>query len=183
MKVRGDNVSHGKNVDFERPVGKKAEKAKRKRKEGPFEDVVEFMKKKAESLEKACVQREKIIRLEKEKFQLEQLDWEKIMDMELKRFHLQELELQEKMDMEKEKLQSEQMDREKIMDIERKRLHLQGLEWEEKMDIERKKFQSEQLDRDERTMILDTNKMYELQQYWKASQKQIIEYQESRKWA
>jgi len=85
--------------------------------------------------------------------------------------------------MEKEKLQSEQMDREKIMDIERKRLHLQGLEWEEKMDIERKKFQSEQLDRDERTMILDTNKMYELQQYWKASQKQIIEYQESRKWA
>jgi len=52
-------VSHGKNVDFERPVGKKAEKAKRKRKEGPFEDVVEFMKKKTESLEKACVQREK----------------------------------------------------------------------------------------------------------------------------
>jgi hypothetical protein len=73
----GDNVSHGNNVDFERLIGRKAEKAKRKRKEGPSEDVVEFMKKKTESLEESRVQGEKIIRLEKEKLQLEQLDREK----------------------------------------------------------------------------------------------------------
>jgi hypothetical protein len=150
----GDNVSHGNNVDFERPIGRKAEKAKRKRKEGPSEDVVEFMKKKTKCLEEARVQGEEIIRLEKEKIQLEQLYREKIMDIELKKLHLQELELQEKMDMERKKLQAEQMDREKIMDFERKRLHLQGLEREERMDIERKKLQSEHLDRKERTMIL-----------------------------
>jgi hypothetical protein len=135
----GDNVSHGNNVDFERPIGRKAEKANRKRKERPSEDVVEFMKKKTECLEEARVQGEEIIRLEKEKLQLEQLDREKIMAIELKKLHLQELELQQKMDMERQKLQAEQMDREKIMDFERKRLHLQGLEREEKMDIERKK--------------------------------------------
>jgi len=178
----GDNVSHGNNVDFERPIGRKAEKAKRKRKEGPSEDVVEFMKKKTKCLEEARVQGEEIIRLEKEKLQLEQLDREKIMDIELKKLQLQELELQQKMDMERQKLQAEQMDREKIMDFERKRLHLQGLEREEKMDIERKKLQSEQLDREERTMILDTSNMTELQQqYWKARQNEIIECQESRK--
>ncbi|XP_062152157.1 glutathione S-transferase T3-like [Alnus glutinosa] len=51
----GDNVSHGNNVDFERPIGRKAEKAKRKRKEGPSEDVVEFMKRKTECIEEARV--------------------------------------------------------------------------------------------------------------------------------
>jgi len=175
-------VSHGNNVDFERPIGRKAEKANRKRKERPSEDVVEFMKKKTKCLEEARVQGEEIIRLEKEKLQLEQLDREKIMAIELKKLHLQELELQQKMDMERQKLQAEQMDREKIMDFERKRLHLQGLEREKKMDIERKKLQSEQLDREERTMIIDTSKMTELQQqYWKTRQNEIIECQESRK--
>jgi hypothetical protein len=68
------------------------------------------------------------------------------------------------MDMERQKLQAEQMDREKIMDFERKKL------------------QSEQLDCEERTMIIDTSKMTELQQqYWKARQNEIIECQESRK--
>jgi len=79
-------VSHGNNVDVERLIGRTAEKAKRKRKEGPSEDVVEFMKKKTESLKEAHVQGEKIICLEKEKLQLEQLDREKTMDIELKNF-------------------------------------------------------------------------------------------------
>jgi hypothetical protein len=79
-------VSHGNNVDVERLIGRKVEKAKRKRKEGPSEDVVEFMKKKTESLKEAHVQGEKIICLEKEKLQLEQLDREKTMDIELKNF-------------------------------------------------------------------------------------------------
>ena len=48
-----DNESHGNNVDFERPIGRKAEKAKRKRKEGPSE-------KKVESLEDARVQRRRV---------------------------------------------------------------------------------------------------------------------------
>jgi hypothetical protein len=69
-----DNELHGNNVDFERPVGRKAEKAKRKRKEGPSEEATEFMKKKVESLKDACVQGEEFIRLEKEKFQLQKLD-------------------------------------------------------------------------------------------------------------
>jgi hypothetical protein len=60
-----DNKSHGNNVDFERPIGRKAEKAKRNRKEGPSEEAVEFMKKKVESLEDSCVQGEMFIRLEK----------------------------------------------------------------------------------------------------------------------
>jgi hypothetical protein len=73
-----------------------AEKPKRKKergkqKEGPSKDVVEFMKKKTESFEEARVQGEEIIRLEKEKLQLEQLDREKIMDVERNRLHLQKV--------------------------------------------------------------------------------------------
>jgi hypothetical protein len=121
-EVEGDDVSHGKNFDFKRPIGRKAEKAKRKRKERPSEDVGVFMKKKTESLVEASVQGEEIICLEKEKLQLQRLD------------------------------------REEKMNIERKKLHLQELE------------------REKRIMLLDTNKMSEVQQkYWKARQIEILE--------
>ena len=61
-----DKELHGNNVDFERPIGRKDKKAKRKRKEGPSEEAVEFMKKKkVESLEDAYVQGEEFIRLKK----------------------------------------------------------------------------------------------------------------------
>jgi len=121
-EVEGDDASHGKNFDSERPIGRKAEKAKRKRKEGPSEDVVVFMKKTLDSLVEASVQREEIICLEKEKLQLQRLD------------------------------------REEKMNIERKKLHLQELE------------------REKRIMLLDTNKMSEVQQkYWKARQMEILE--------
>jgi len=85
--------------------------------------------------------------------------------------------------MERKKLQSEQMDREKLMYIEGKKASFARVGTGREDGIERKKLQSEQLDRDERTMILDTSRMSELQQqYWKARQKEIIECQESRKW-
>jgi predicted transcriptional regulator len=91
-----DNESHGNNVDFERPIGRKAEKAKRKRKEGPSEEAVEFMKKKMESLEDARVQGEEFLRLEKEKFQLQKLDLEEKINMEKRKLHLQELDREER---------------------------------------------------------------------------------------
>jgi hypothetical protein len=100
-----DNESHGNNVDFERLIGRKAEKAKRKRKEGPSEEAVEFMKKKVESLEDTCVQGEEFICLEKEKFQLQNygtknkstwLDLEEKINMENRKLYLQELDRDER---------------------------------------------------------------------------------------
>ncbi|KAF8402556.1 hypothetical protein HHK36_010642 [Tetracentron sinense] len=119
LEGEGDNVSNGNNVDFERPIGRKAEKAKRKRKEGPSEDVAEFMKKKVESLEDARVQGEEMIRLEKERLQLEQLDREDKMDIERKKLHLLELDRVEKMNIERRKLHLQELDREeRIMMID-----------------------------------------------------------------
>lgn len=81
----GDNFSHDNNVNFDRPIGRKAEKVKRKRKKGLSEDIVEFMKKRMESLEEARILGETIIRLEKEKLRLKK-----------KKLHLQELDRKER---------------------------------------------------------------------------------------
>jgi hypothetical protein len=91
-----DNESHGNNVDFEGPIGRKAEKAERKRKEGPSEEAVELIKKKVESLEDARVQGEEFIRLEKEKFQLQKLDLKEKINIEKRKLHLQELDCKER---------------------------------------------------------------------------------------
>jgi hypothetical protein len=51
-----EDVLHDNNGDVERPIGRKAKKAKRKRIECPSEDVMVFMKKKMEILEETRVQ-------------------------------------------------------------------------------------------------------------------------------
>lgn len=103
----GDNVSNGNNVEFERPIGRKAEKAKRKRKEGPSEDVVNFMKKRMEILEDERNQGQEFLRLEKEK-----------------------------MEMRRKKLQSEELDREeRIMMIDTSKMtEVQRKYWKGRQD-------------------------------------------------
>jgi hypothetical protein len=91
-----DNESHGNNVNIERPIGRKAEKAKRNRKEDPSEEAVEFMKKKVESLKDAHIQGEEFLHLEKEKFHLQKLDLEEKINMEKRKLHLQELDRDER---------------------------------------------------------------------------------------
>jgi hypothetical protein len=77
----GDNVSHGINVDFERPIGRKAEKANRKRKERPSKDVVEFMK---------------IMNFERKRLHLQGLEWEEKMDIERKKLQSEQLDREER---------------------------------------------------------------------------------------
>ncbi|KAB1199632.1 hypothetical protein CJ030_MR0G018645 [Morella rubra] len=104
----GDNVSLGTNVECERPIGRKAEKAKRKIKDGLSEDAVELMKKKTESLEDARIQGEELVRLEHERVEIER-----------RKLHLQELDREEKLEIKKRKLQLQELDREeRIMMID-----------------------------------------------------------------
>ncbi|KAB1208402.1 hypothetical protein CJ030_MR7G001371 [Morella rubra] len=98
----GDNVSLGTNVECERPIGRKAEKAKRKIKDGLSEDAVELMKKKTESLEDARIQGEELVRLEHERVEIER-----------RKLHLQELDRKEILEIKKRKLQLQELDRKK----------------------------------------------------------------------
>jgi hypothetical protein len=102
-EVVGEDVLHDNNGDVERPIGRKAEKARRKRIEHPFEDVMVFMKKKTEILEETHVQGEEFINLEREKLRLDQLDQERRhcieeekLNIEKKKFQLQELDWKDK---------------------------------------------------------------------------------------
>ncbi|XP_059433848.1 myrcene synthase, chloroplastic-like [Corylus avellana] len=95
----GESQQAPMSIDYSQPqveVVGKPKKAKRKRKEGPSEEAVKFMKKKAESLEDAHVQGEEFIRLEKEKFQLQKLDREENINIEKRMLHLQELDREER---------------------------------------------------------------------------------------
>ncbi|KAB1224324.1 hypothetical protein CJ030_MR2G025972 [Morella rubra] len=104
----GDNVSLCTNVECERPIGRKAEKAKRKTKDGLSEDAMELMKKKTESLEDAHIQGEELVRLEQERVEIER-----------RKLHLQELDREEKLEIKKRKLQLQELDREeRIMMID-----------------------------------------------------------------
>ncbi|GLT55385.1 hypothetical protein SLA2020_285130 [Shorea laevis] len=90
----GDNVSNGNNVEFERPIGRKAEKSKKKEERGSFRRCSEFHEKRTEILEDARNQGLEFLRLEKEK-----------------------------MEMRRKKLQSEELDREeRIMMIDTSRM-------------------------------------------------------------
>ncbi|KAE8125181.1 hypothetical protein FH972_020014 [Carpinus fangiana] len=103
-EVVGEDVLHDNNGDVERPIGRKAEKAKRKRIERPSEDVMVFMKKKTKILEETCVQGEEFINLERKKLRLDQLDQEhrhcieeEKLNIEKKKFQLQELDREDKL--------------------------------------------------------------------------------------
>jgi hypothetical protein len=102
-EVVGEDALYDNNGDVERPIGRKAEKAKRKRIERPFENVVVFMKKKTEILEEIRVQGEEFINLEREKLRLDQLDQERRhcieeekLNIEKKKFQLQEQDQEDK---------------------------------------------------------------------------------------
>ena len=91
----GDKVSHDSFVDLERPIGRKAEKAKRKRKDNEKEDVVVFMERKTKFLEDACEVEKELIRMKGEKIRLEELRMKEKINLEKKIFLLNNQERME----------------------------------------------------------------------------------------
>jgi len=60
-------------MDFERPIGRKAEKANRKRKDDGKDVATEYLKKKMKMLEESYAQEKEKVRLKAEKFRLKEL--------------------------------------------------------------------------------------------------------------
>ena len=60
-------------MDFERPIGRKAEKANRKRKDDGKDIATEYLKKKMKVLEEGCVAEKERVRIKAEKFRLQEL--------------------------------------------------------------------------------------------------------------
>ncbi|KAL0002456.1 hypothetical protein SO802_016237 [Lithocarpus litseifolius] len=78
MPQTPDSIDQGRGVDgtmvFERPIGRKAEKANRKRKEDDGKDVAtEYLKKKMKILEEGCAQEKEKVRIKAEKVRLKEL--------------------------------------------------------------------------------------------------------------
>ncbi|XP_030930572.1 uncharacterized protein LOC115956288 [Quercus lobata] len=60
-------------MDFERPIGRKAEKANRKRKDDGKDIATEYLKKKMKVLEEGCVAEKERVRIKAEKVRLQEL--------------------------------------------------------------------------------------------------------------
>ena len=60
-------------MDFERPIGRKVEKANRKRKDDEKDIATEYLKKKKKILEEGCVAEKERVRIKAEKFRLQEL--------------------------------------------------------------------------------------------------------------
>ena len=60
-------------MDFERPIGRKAEKANRKRKDNRKDIAIEYLKKKMKILEEGCVAEKEKVRIKAEKVRLQEL--------------------------------------------------------------------------------------------------------------
>ena len=67
-----DDVLLDDTMDFQRPIGRKAKKPNRKRKDTDKE-VVEYLKKKMKFLEESWAQGKEVLRIKMEKFCLEEL--------------------------------------------------------------------------------------------------------------
>ena len=69
-----DSIDQGSGVDgimdFERPIGRKAEKANRKRKDDGKDVATEYLKKKKKILGKSCVAEKEKVRIKAEKVRL-----------------------------------------------------------------------------------------------------------------
>ena len=91
-----DDVSHDGFVDMERPIGRKAENAKRKRKENEKEDVMEFMKKKTKFLENGLEVEKEFICIKEKKVCLEELRMTEKINIEMERLHLKRMKEDER---------------------------------------------------------------------------------------
>ena len=60
-------------MDFERPIGRKAEKANRKRKDDGKDIATEYLKNKMKVLEEGCVAEKEKVRIKVEKIRLQKL--------------------------------------------------------------------------------------------------------------
>ena len=72
-----DSIDQGSGVDgimdFERPIGRKAEKANRKRKDDGKDIATEYLKKKMKIVEEGCVVEKEKVRIKAEKVRLQEL--------------------------------------------------------------------------------------------------------------
>ena len=67
-------------MDFERPIGRKAEKANRKRKDNRKDIAIEYLKQKMKILKEGCAAEKEKVRIKAEKVRLQELkDNERIM--------------------------------------------------------------------------------------------------------
>ena len=60
-------------MDFERPIGRKAEKANRKRKDNRKDIATEYLKKKMKILKEGCAAEKEKVRIKAEKVRLQEL--------------------------------------------------------------------------------------------------------------
>ena len=102
-----DDVSHDGFVDMERPIGRKAENAKRKRKENEKEDVMEFMKKKTKFLENGLEVEKEFICIKEKKVCLEELRMMEKINIEKERLHFEQVKEDGRMRGEDEKMHRE----------------------------------------------------------------------------
>nr|POE52785.1 hypothetical protein CFP56_60469 [Quercus suber] len=77
MPQTPDSIDEGRGVDgimdFERPIGRKAEKANRKRKDDGKDIATEYLKKKMKVLEEGCAAEKEKVRIKAEKVRLQEL--------------------------------------------------------------------------------------------------------------
>ena len=77
MPQTPDSIDQGGGVygimDFERPIGRKAEKANRKRKDDGKDIATEYLKNKKKILEESCVAEKKKVRIKAENVRLQEL--------------------------------------------------------------------------------------------------------------
>jgi hypothetical protein len=150
----GDDVSHDGFVDLERPIGRKAEKAKRKKKVNEKEDVAQFMEKKTKFLEDAHEVEKELIRLKEKKVCME------------------EMRMTEKINIEKERMRREDEREYERMRREDERMRRE----DEKIRIEEERLCLKKMKEEERVMMVDTSGLSARQQaYYEQRQMEILE--------
>ena len=148
----GEDVSYDSFVDFERPIGGKAEKAKQKRKESEKEAVAVFMERKTRFLEDAHEAEKELIRIKK------------------KKICLIELTMTEKINIKKERLRFEQAKEDEKMRRE-----------DAKMRRENERLWLKRIKQEERIMMIDMSVLSERQkQYYDQLQMEILESQKKK---
>ncbi|KAK4607536.1 hypothetical protein RGQ29_001399 [Quercus rubra] len=149
----GDDVSLvDDTTNFERPIGRKAEKANRKKK-ASGKDVGEYLAKKIKVIENLQEQEKESLRIKAERVRLEELR-------------------------DKERIQLEELrDRDRVR-FEEKRIQME----EERLRIEKEKFRIKSMIEDDRIMNLDISDIFEaLRLFYEQLQEGILARQASTK--